>query len=303
MLAGRNDLEFVKHYVKRMETFSDDGVILHGAYGYRWRKHFDMEGGGRPDLPDQLVTIIGQLRANPDDRRCVLQMWDPVADLNRKGKDVPCNLSVLFWMRYAPLIDDNVLDMTVFCRSNDMIWGGYGANAVHFSILQEYVASAIGCAVGEMWQISNNYHVYTNVFDPLYEKMEGGLLHNPYENVAPYPLVNWPIVASNKMQPYWDQDLHYFVDNALEEGQFVHKFTNSFFTDVADPMRRAHNLYRATTNSKLNLTVKQKLRCFDDAISTLSNCKAEDWQKAGVEWLQRRAAKFKKENDDGPTYE
>ena len=36
MLAGRNDLAYVEQYNKRMREYSDDGVELHGAYGYRW---------------------------------------------------------------------------------------------------------------------------------------------------------------------------------------------------------------------------------------------------------------------------
>ena len=32
------------------------------------------------------------------------------------------------------------LCMTVCNRSNDMLWGAYGANVVHMSMLQEFVA-------------------------------------------------------------------------------------------------------------------------------------------------------------------
>jgi thymidylate synthase len=55
-----------------------------------------------------------------------------------------------------------VLDLTVLCRSNDVVWGAYGANAVHFSVLQEYLAGRIGVDVGVMYQFSNNYHGYVD---------------------------------------------------------------------------------------------------------------------------------------------
>ena len=58
MLAGRNDLEYVVNYNKRMSEYSDDGVTLHGAYGYRWIKHFTF---------DQLDIIVKRLKDNPDD--------------------------------------------------------------------------------------------------------------------------------------------------------------------------------------------------------------------------------------------
>src|SRR3974390_2807104 len=41
MLAGRDDLAFLTKFVKRFEDFSDDGLTLHGAYGYRWLRYFD----------------------------------------------------------------------------------------------------------------------------------------------------------------------------------------------------------------------------------------------------------------------
>ena len=43
MLDGRNDVKGVASYVKRMETYSDDGKILQGAYGHRWRNHFGID--------------------------------------------------------------------------------------------------------------------------------------------------------------------------------------------------------------------------------------------------------------------
>ena len=52
--------------------------------------------------------------------------------------------------------------MTVCNRSNDMLWGAYGANAVHMSMLQEYLASRLEIAVGEYTQISDSFHVYQN---------------------------------------------------------------------------------------------------------------------------------------------
>ncbi|WP_217469305.1 thymidylate synthase, partial [Staphylococcus aureus] len=77
MLAGRNDVAFVSGYVARMATFSDDGQTFHGAYGYRWRQHFGF---------DQLNAVVKALKANPDDRRCVVQMWSAQDDLGREGK-------------------------------------------------------------------------------------------------------------------------------------------------------------------------------------------------------------------------
>jgi hypothetical protein len=98
MLAGRDDLEYVQQFNKRMEDFSDDGTTLNGAYGYRWREYW---------LKDQLDLLIEHLTDHPDSRRAVLQMWS-VDDLQKivddpTYKDVPCNTQVYFKIRKGGL--------------------------------------------------------------------------------------------------------------------------------------------------------------------------------------------------------
>lgn len=152
MLAGRNDVGFPARFAKQIEQYSDDGGTLHGAYGYRWRNHWD---------EDQLVWAIEHLASNPQSRRAVINMWDPNADMSMAesgGKDVPCNTTVYFSNR------EGKLDMTVCCRSNDIIWGCYGANAVHMSMLQQFVAEALGWPVGHYVQFSNDWHIYEQHF-------------------------------------------------------------------------------------------------------------------------------------------
>jgi len=73
MLAGRNDVTFPVWFNTRFTEYSDDGLTVHGAYGYRWRHWFGF---------DQLRTLIAELRRNPTSRRAVLSMWAPMGDLN-----------------------------------------------------------------------------------------------------------------------------------------------------------------------------------------------------------------------------
>ena len=89
-------------------------------------------------------------------------MWDAWEDLDRKGKDVPCNM-----IATVQRDSEGALDLTVFCRSNDIIWGCYGANAVHFSFLLEYLARRIGCPVGTYHQVSVNWHAYVDTLEKL----------------------------------------------------------------------------------------------------------------------------------------
>jgi len=157
MLAGKNEVEWISNYNGRMSSYSDDGVTINGAYGYRWKNWFGK---------DQLEIAVHRLLHYENDRRTVVSMWDPIKDfsIENTGKDHPCNTQIMFWVR------NNTLNMTVCNRSNDMIWGAYGANAVHMSVLLEYMAARIDCAVGTYYQFSNNLHAYVDTLDESYRE-------------------------------------------------------------------------------------------------------------------------------------
>lgn len=286
MLAGRNDIAYLTQFVKRFIEFSDDGVTQHGAYGHRWLHHFDMEGGGHNNLPDQLSIIIDRLKKFPQDRRCVLTMWDPVADLGAESKDLPCNVNAFFGLNHH-----GHLNMEVNCRSNDMIWGAYGANAVHFSVLQEYIASSIGVKVGPYWQNSFNFHAYLNTLVPLEEKFvfaktEASFKeHNPYNfGAETYPLFASGIGGNAKL--IWDADLKRFMDMGYNHSL---GFNNRFFSRVACPLMAAHDAYKAKE--------------WKTAYRLVEQCWAKDWQLACKEWLRRRERTYQRAADDGPNYE
>ena len=257
MLAGRNDVRFVTQYVKTMSDFSDDGTTFNGAYGYRWRHHFNI---------DQLPIIIRRLKENPEDRRCVLAMWDGFHDLDLDTKDQPCNTSIYFKIR------DGKLNMTVCNRSNDMIWGAYGANAVHFSVLQEYMASMIGVDVGVYNQVSDSLHVYMNSVWDKVKEMDRSMI-NPYDqgDTTPYPIVKDPVT--------WDSELYTFMFMAEDSytPDMGHRWMNPFFPEVAIPVDFAYKLYKAGKIQK--------------ALDELNKCKAEDWRIACTMWIMRRVDK------------
>lgn len=275
MLAGRNDVELVAQFVARMRSFSDDGTTLHGAYGYRWREHFGF---------DQLQLIIDALRKDPTDRRQVLSMWDARADLGRSGKDLPCNTQCLFQIN-----PDGALDMTVVNRSNDIIMGAYGANAVHFSYLQEYMALSIGVPVGVYRQVSANFHAYVADFEKVHDlahvvdevlppemRWSG---YDPYGDgvVEPYPLIQTDLAQ-------WNEDLRMFLQTPKIIG-----LRDPFFRKVAVPMWAAHGCYKAL----------QGQARFDAARELLQSVAATDWRMAALEWIDRREEKWKRANDDG----
>lgn len=149
MLGGGRDVATVAKYNANMASFSDDGETFNAAYGYRWKHYFGY---------DQIQRAVDMLKANPDDRRVVITMWDAYEDLGSSSKDIPCNQQAMF------RIVNGKLDMFTTNRSNDLIWGLCGANAVHLTILQEYMAAAVGVPMGVWTHVSNNLHIYDQHF-------------------------------------------------------------------------------------------------------------------------------------------
>jgi len=275
MLAGRNDLAFPKMFNSKFGAYSDDGQTLWGAYGWRWKEFFGQ---------DQIEMIIKELDRNPASRRCVLSMWnameieqptqDVASDLfvaANGGKDVPCNTHAYFDTRGGKL------NMTVCNRSNDMIWGAYGANAVHFSILQEYIAEKLGYGMGEYRQFSNNFHIYTDIYPltKLSDMLEDARTLDMY---AKYP--DMKTIPLECDQPRWEEHLERFLNTGL-----VNSNVTGFLKDVAAP------LYAAW--------FERKSGNVDDAITIIREMVYSDWQIAALDWMIRHGeTKTKKVNKD-----
>ena len=261
MIAGRNDVKWITQYISGFDKYSDDGVTFHGAYGWRWRRHFNV---------DQLTEIIQILIKNPADRRAYISMWDPEADLNKEGLDFPCNTGIAF------RINNDALHMTVFNRSNDAIWGAYGANAVHMSMMQEYIATTIGVDVGKYHQVANNFHAYTEILGKV--GIPDPQPMDPYDTgeVIHYPMVQNPST--------WHIDLMNFMDNPLRK-EF---YDNQFFYEVAQPIAEASTFFKK-----------------GEIVKALNSCQyisAPDWNRACTEWIKRRIHR-KEERDAKQTTE
>lgn len=290
MLAGRNDVRWVAQFNQGMHKYSDDGATLHGAYGYRWREHFKvnrahgMDNYGFGHSLDQLGLIAEALCEDPTSRRAVLAMWDPVAEWSQlagtdgTAKDLPCNTHA-----YFDLLDGR-LNMTVCNRSNDIWWGAYGANAVHFSILQEYMAAAVHAPIGVYRQFSNNYHLYPANL-PVQGKAALTALADDVQQGDPYTMGAdaswWRRVDADRQGPYtvplvkgtveeFDKCLEdFFRDEAIS-------YDEPFFVEVAVPMRAS---WVAFKNKQYAVAELEASVISDDG-----------WRRACLEWLGRRRA-------------
>ncbi len=282
MLAGRNDVAFLNTYSKQIAGYVDNGKgVQHGAYGHRWRQWFGV---------DQLDVLVQHLKADPMSRRAVLQMWDPRGDLFEvgaevvtydgigqehkepiyrlaSGKDMPCNTSAYFSLR------SGCLDMMVSNRSNDIILGCYGANAVHFSILQQYMAHRLGADVGTYTQVSFNWHTYLKTWQDKVEQGEGAPVWAPSRDYY----------QSGQAQPvavdFTDKELLSFLE-MVEANAPARVFESAFLHLVATPMARAHMMWQRDRKEALAY-----ITAFCD-----TNTLVPDWLLAAKLWMERRVS-------------
>jgi thymidylate synthase len=165
------------------------GIVVHNSgYGPRIRAHEgirDIVGAIDKNscdcqfitVTDQLAYIVKTLKDDLYSRRAVLTIWDPAKE-NTIGDsvDYPCNDLLQFLYR------DNKLDLMVYVRSNDVIWGFGSVNFYEWSILLEIVSSCLNVDVGKIHYLANSMHVYERHYDKL-EK-----LINSYEILEDYPI-------------------------------------------------------------------------------------------------------------------
>lgn len=260
MLNADNDIKFLAHYASNMMNFSDDGETQNAFYGTRARRSWG----------DQISAVIEELGRNPESRQCVVQLWDP-NDLWKTTKDKACNLTMLFEVR------DGKINMTTFNRSNDAVLGMVsGANVVHLSMFQEYVAMSLSLPVGVWWHVSNNFHVYTE--QAQWKRFgEDYTVHDWYSNARWQPMQMFDGASTRHN---FDIELKGFMAIARtfykDPGSSIAgtNFTANYFSRLAIPMFNAWQAHKRK-DDRLALTICDSIE-------------ADDWCFACKQWLQRR---------------
>lgn len=149
ILGGRSDSAFINYFNRQYSKYCGNGPVYHGAYGARLRQHFGI---------DQLQRACDALRANPDTRQVVLQIWDSSIDLPGPtgvpvSMDIPCNILAMLKIR------SGALEWTQVMRSNDL-FRGLPYNLIQFTALQEILAGWLEVRMGCYHHLSDSLHVY-----------------------------------------------------------------------------------------------------------------------------------------------
>lgn len=306
MLLGRADARFLDYFVHDFGSrFAEADGLIHGAYGRRWRGHFypvnlslDTPSTGLP--MDQLQKIVEELKNNNQSRQAVLAMWDPEVDLGAVVRDKPCNTHVYFRVRgergdinhgngNVSDYDDRELDMTVCCRSNDIIMGAYGANVVHFSILQEFLAASIGIKVGTYSQVSNNYHLYLRDVEMIKKRAaaQGVSSDVPlWEDNSHWYTQHQPSYLVTSPETFLQEAagaLNWYEFLVQDKGpgpvldrlpEIQARTGNKFIRSSLLPMLASHAMYKAGD--------------LDRAWTFAEMIDAPDWRQACTSWVRRR---------------
>lgn len=175
LASGRNDLAMIGSYLSKMKDFSDDGFFLRGGYGPRLRKFngnpvdYTRNNHEEPvlnevrfDEVDQFSYVIANFKKDINTRQAIISLGDPPKDcFNENGglketNDFPCT-RLLHFMKHP---STNKLNLTVYMRSNDILWGASAVNIFNFTFMQEYFAKMLNLEVGEYYHIANNFHFY-----------------------------------------------------------------------------------------------------------------------------------------------
>lgn len=182
LATGRNDLEFIGHYLKNMKNFSDDGEFLRGGYGPRLRRYnginddykirnpfnVDISKLGKSEV-DQFSFISKIFQKDLYTRKAIINIGDPPKDCFTKDgsikitKDFPCTRLLHF--QKQP--NSNKLNLTVYMRSNDIMWGASAVNIFNFTFMLEYFSQILKMDIGNYYHIANNFHFYEEFKDTI----------------------------------------------------------------------------------------------------------------------------------------
>ena len=150
-LSGRNDLDMIAHYARRLRGLSTDGKSLTGtAYGPRLF---------RPTHPDgysQFDQILELLRNDPDTKRAAMLVMRPDELADPGNPDVACTLALQLMLRAGRL------HMAAYMRGNDAMIGLLG-DTFAFTFIQEFTARLLGVKVGTYAHHVGSMHI--NILD------------------------------------------------------------------------------------------------------------------------------------------
>ena len=170
IFCDNNRVNVAGYFNKNIAQFSDDGNTLYGSYGHRIAKK--MQG------------VLDKLKEDHDTRQALLTIHR-VDDSIVKTKDPPCTITLQFTIR------DEKLNMHVYMRSNDIVWGT-PYDVFVFTTIQKVFANTLGIPIGKYYHTATSLHMYERDF----EKCREYIGHcEPIEYKIESKFYNWSYCA------------------------------------------------------------------------------------------------------------
>jgi thymidylate synthase len=171
--------------VKIWDSWADENGDLGPVYGYQMR-NFNGAGG------DQLQALITSLKNNPDSRRHIISLWNPL-QLHQMALP-PCYLYFQFF------VEQDRLNMFVVQRSGD-IFLGIPYDVALFSKILLYIAEQTNLKANYIDIQIVDAHVYNNQHDAIHKYLDQETFQAPgyiYKNGA-LSLINYkhgPVITA-----------------------------------------------------------------------------------------------------------
>jgi thymidylate synthase len=146
--SGNRDAKEIAERAKIWKQMMIPGTTeVNSNYGFFWNYN------------NQLNKVIEDLKTNKETRRAIVVHY-LIQDLDRYKYDTPCNDVLNFYIK------DDKLNMTVFARSIDLVFG-FCNDQYTFAKLMEDVSRKTGYAIGNMHWFITNLHVYPRHYNLL----------------------------------------------------------------------------------------------------------------------------------------
>ena len=238
----RFDETYLKSYYDEIcSAHIPEGTLY--TYGSRFRA-WDAKGG----KIDQIADMIEYLKKDTYRKSALAQTWIVEDELTRrylnKDKNSPCIILV------QPNIQDGVLHLTVYIRSNDM-FRAWPLNAFGLRKLQKIIASGLGVDMGALVTVSCSAHIYQDNWQ------------DTKDILAKY---------HKKVNCFWDPRGYYIiklkdggiaVEHYSTESQLLRKFggksareVNDFINGTQHPIDSYHSSYLGEELMKAEVALK-----------------------------------------------
>ncbi len=260
VIGGRNDVALLSRFDAYKPGTSDDGKVLHGAYGRRAREHFyTITNTGVSGTIDQVKSTIQMLRPESRPNVIVMSLWDACADMGLQSKNLPAATQLFFSFSHQQR-----LNMMVVYSYADIF--DLRIDAISFSMLQQFIAHSLPASIGHMTIVANCLGVETKALKIIKDLPKKIHPDNPYNKNM--DLYSFPMIDSNE----WLSELAMFLDEGPVMGM-----RDPFFRHVATPMWQAWDVYKSTSGSDVTGAA--------EALDIVSRIRATDWKETTTEWI------------------